>query len=502
MNRLFVTAAAAALFAFAPGAAKADGDTLRIAHFAFPSQFGMPYGTFGTDGAFPLYTVYDALVNVDENGETSPGLALSWEAQDQTTWILKLRPGVKFHNGKPFNAAVVAANIDALNNDPIVKTQQGTRQLRGVATGRVIDELTVEIKMAFPDPILPRRMAIFRPHEPEAWAELGADEYGRHPIGTGSYKIAEWGTNKITGSAHTEGWRPPKIANLEILNLPEPPARIQALNSGQVDIAWTVSPDARVAIESAGNKVVLSPTNNTLNLILLHQKEDSPVHDVRVRQALNYAFDKETFINTILGGTTVASGQPTTRGMGGHFDDIEPYPFDPDKAKQLLTEAGYPNGFKMTAQIVVALGEFKDTMESMALDFKKVGVDMELQVLSIPRFIKTVLGQEKWSGDAFSMMYEGYPSSDLGRIMNTHSCNFFNKHTCFTEIMPAINAMNTEFDPKKRSDLQREIAQFYHDNASAVFSHDRVQIDGIAANVRNYKLVNRVINFHEIEFAN
>jgi len=375
-----------------------------------------------------------------------------------------------------------------------------------LAGARAIDELTVEIRTTRPDVILPQRLALLRPHEPKAWRDMGPEQFGRRPVGTGAYRIEDWSRERIVGRAYADGWRKPRIPSLEILALPETAARVQGLNSGQVDIAWLLPPDAKLAVEAAGNRVMASPTNNTLNLMLVHTKSDSPVSDVRVRRALNYAFDKETFIRTMMRGTTVASGQPAAPGMVGHFDDIKPYPYDPALAKRLLTEAGHGNGLKLTAEIVTAIGEFKDTMEAMANDFKKVGVDLELRVVTIPDFVRRVLGVERWAGDAFSMQYEGYPSSDLMRVMNTHSClvrqGTRQPHTCFEEIMPTINRANATFDRAERERLLREIARFYHDNATAVFSHQLVQLDGLSPKVRNYAMENRVVNYDRIEFAN
>ena len=500
---LFGTAAAAivagaAFMTTAP--AQADGDTLRIGHYDMPAQFGMPYGTFGANGALPLMAVYDAITFLDKDGETVPGLALSWEVKDETTWVFKLRPGVKFHNGEPFNADTVIANIDAINNDEVVKNHQATRQLRGIPTATKIDDLTVEIKTAKPDPILDRRLAIMRPHEPKAWADLGAEGYGKHPIGTGPYKVSIWDNEKILGTAFTEGWRVPKIKNLDIRGLPDPAARIQALCSGQVDLANQLTPDDAATIESCGRSTTFSVTNNTVNLILRHMAEDSPVADARVRQALNYGYDKQAFVENVLHGVTRASGQPTTHLMSGYQTDIAAYPYDPDKAKQLLAEAGYGGGLDLLAEIVVTTGEFKDTFQAMANDLKKVGVNLELRVITIPDLISKILGQKQWEGDAFSMMYEGFPTADISRVMNTHSCIFFNQHTCFDDIQPTITAMNSEFDLKKRADLQRKIAQFYHDNASAVFSHERVQVDGHASNLMEYTVVNRTVPYHALYF--
>ena len=484
--------------------ARADGDTLRVGHYDLPAQYGMPYGTFGANGALPLMAVYDSVTYVDKDGKTVPGLALSWENTSKRTWVFKLRPGVKYHNGVPFNAATILGNIDAVNNDDIIKRQQATRQLAGITSARAIDDLTVEITTDKPDPIFPRKLAIMRPHEPGAWADLKED-YGLTPIGTGPYKISVWDNEKILGTAFEDGWRVPKIKNLDVRELPENASRLQALCSGPVDLANQLTPDDVGTIEGCGAKVVTSATNNTINLILLHLKEDSPVHDVRVRQALNYAYDKETFVNTVLHGVTRASGQPATHTMAGYQDDVLPYPYDPEKAKALLAEAGYPDGLDLMAEIVVTTGEFRQTFQAMAADLKKVNVNLELQIISIPDLIKKILQLKPWEGDGFSMMYEGYPTADISRGMNTHSCLVIesgkrNPHTCLLDIMLDVRAMNEEFDTEKRAQLQRNIMQFYHDQASAIFSHERVQVDGLASNLMEYTVVNRTIPYHELYF--
>ena len=293
-----------------------------------------------------------------------------------------------------------------------------------------------------------------------------------------------------------------KMKNLEIVIIPEIATRVQALNSGQVDIAWALDTGSIDIVKASGNKVVLSRRHDTLNLILHHRKEGSPVKDVRVRRALNYAYDKETFVKEVMGGITITNGQPADSSATGYFSDIKPYPYDPAKAKKLLAEAGYPNGFNMRIEMVIASGEFGDTFQAMAADFKKVGVNAELIVLTIPIFVKKILKMQEWEGDAFTMMYESHPIADLTRVMATHSCNFFAKHTCFDEIKPTIAAMDSEMDTAKRLKLMKKVAQFYHDQAPVVFSHERPAIDGLSPKVKGYRLVNRVPSWHTISLAN
>ncbi|MDA1059271.1 MAG: ABC transporter substrate-binding protein [Proteobacteria bacterium] len=481
--------------------AQAASDTLRVAHYNNPAQGGMPYGTFGANGAYQLYAIFDGLTFVDDDKSVKPLLATEWTLTSPTTWVVKLRQGVTFHNGEAWNADAMIANVNAILSDPVVSKQQASRQLNAMASARKIDNYTVEVTTKKPDPLFPKRLHIMRAHEPKAWADLGAEGFSKTPVGAGSYKIVEWKADRITMTAYENAWRKPKMKNVDIVIIHEIATRIQAINSGQVDIAWALDNSAIALLDNAGNKVVLSKRHDTLNMILLHQKKESPVSDVRVRQALNYAYDKETFVKEVMGGITRTNGQPSESTATGFFEDIKPYPYDPEKAKKLLAEAGFPNGFDMKVELVTSSGEFGDTFQAMAQDFKKVGVNVELVNLSIPIFVQKVLAQKPWEGDAFTMMYEAHPMADLSRVMATHSCAFFAKHTCFEEIMPTIQAMDAEMDPVKREPLLRKVAQFYHDNAAVVFSHERPAIDGLSPKVKGYKLVNRVPSWSEIEVA-
>jgi peptide/nickel transport system substrate-binding protein len=492
---------AAVSFLGSASIAQAASDTLRIAHYDQPAQMGMPYGTFGANGAYQLYAIFDGLTFVDDDKSISPQLATEWKLTSPTTWEVTLRQGVTFHNGVAWNADAFLGNVDAINNDPIVSKQQARRQLATIASAKKLSDYKVEVTTKVPDPVFAKRLHIMRVHEPKAWEDMGAEKFARNPVGTGSYKITVWGMDRIKATAYEKAWRKPKIKNLDIVVIPEIATRVQALNSGQVDIAWALDTGSMQLVEAAGNKVVTSLRHDTLNLILHHRKEGSPVTDVRVRRALNYAYDKETFVKEFMGGITKTNGQPADSSATGYFEDIKPYPYDPGKAKKLLAEAGYPDGFDMRIEMVIASGEFGDTFQAMAQDFKRVGVNAELVVLSIPIFVKKILKQQEWEGDAFTMMFESHPLADLSRVMATHSCNFFAKHICFEEMKETIAQMDSEMDPAKREPLMREVAQFYHDQAPVVFSHERPAIDGISPKLKGYKLVNRVPLWWDFELT-
>jgi peptide/nickel transport system substrate-binding protein len=315
--------------------------------------------------------------------------------------------------------------------------------------------------------------------------------------------VTNWGADRIEAVAFEDAWRKAKIEDLAIIELAEVASRVQALASGQIDMALDITLDSRPQIEAVGGSVIASPTLNILTL-MINSVREGPLQDVRIRQALNYGVDKQAFIDSVLEGMTVAAGQPVSRDETGSNPDVQPYPYDPDKAKALLAEAGFPNGLKLTAEVATTVGEFSDAFQHIAGDLKKVGVDLELKVITTPDLIAKILNRKPWAGDAFSMQYEGYPTADASRPLGTHSCNFFfdSRWTCEKPIMDTINAAGGEFDLGKREKLLQQVMAYYHDNATALYMYERLQVDGMAKNVKNYQLVNRTINWHEIELTN
>jgi len=167
---------------------------------------------------------------------------------------------------------------------------------------------------------------------------------------------------------------------------------VQALCSNQVDLILFLAPDNKTQVEACGSTAVFSLTPDTVNLILNMVKGGPAVKDVRVRQALNHAYDKDSFIKNMLGGITKASGQPATSALNGFMADIKPYAYDPARARQLLSAAGFSNGTKIMAEVVVETGEFADTFSAISADVKKVGVDLELRIITIPDLISKIIG--------------------------------------------------------------------------------------------------------------
>lgn len=480
----------------APAAAQAP---LKIGINNLPATRGDPTTSLTYQFLYVWQALFDAMTVVDESGKAMPALAESWRNVSPTQWQFKLRPGVSFHNGEPLTADAVVQSIEVMISDE-GKAKSGPvyGTLRAIAGAKKIDDMTVEVTTATPAPILPNEIAALRIAAPKAWASQGRDGFSRNPAGTGPFQQVTWDDTKVVLKRADNSWRKAKLQNIEILFLPELASREQAFTSGQIDLAWSLAPDSKEKVERAGGKLLVVPTPS-INALMFHAQKPGPTADKRVRQALNHAFDK-SYTETLLRGFTTSASQPAGKTVRGFQPDIKPYPYDPAKAKALLTEAGVGNGFSGLAEITL-VGS-KDIFEKIASDFGKLGVNIEMRIITLPDLLARRDGRKEFDGALFNYNFGAQPSGDMMRSLNSfHSCSFPRKWTCFPEIEPTIAAVNAEFDEKKRDEGLGKIAQYYHENAPAVWMEEQIELDGVSDKLRNYRNVNWVIGYTDMELV-
>ncbi len=483
--------------------AQAQEKTLRVAHYGFNPQKGRFEMAFGAQSTLPLMAFADSLVFINPDGTAEPGLATSWSAKDETTWTFKIREGVKFHNGAPMTADQIVKNVNFLINDDMGKISISSRFL-GLAGAKKIDESTVEITTKLPNPILDRWFAMFRIMDADYQADVGVEGFTIAPIGTGPFKVVSWTGESMEAVAFKDAWRPAKVDRLKIDALTEVAARRSALESGQVDIAWVLSADDIPILKSAGMNTVITPIFDIVafKFITIPERttaDNSLILDRRVRQAINYAINRQQYVDEVLGGLTVPAGQSATRTVVGYQSDIDPYPYDPDKAKKLLAEAGHGNGLDLIMELIPTSTDYTDTSQFIADNLKQVGINLELRQISLADLLGKLRGQKPWDGHMWMGLVENFPTGDVMRPFATDSCSFFGAFICDPTIQPAIDAASTEFDPGKRASLVRQVVKHYHDEALISYMYERAIIDGVSPKVKNYRLFNRAINWHEIE---
>ncbi|MEX2374749.1 MAG: ABC transporter substrate-binding protein [Dehalococcoidia bacterium] len=316
------------------------------------------WNAYSNDGHPVLRNVTEALLNRDpETSELVPELATSWEQTSDDTWQFTLREGVTFHDGSEFNAESAAASINYVLSE---ENAFPMRQFLGSELeATVVDEYTIDLVTEDPDPILPLRMYFVTIPSAQA-IEESPDTYETDPVGTGPYQLSEWnrGTS-ISLTAYEDWWgRSDREAahgsnevfsQADFLFRSESEVRASMLGTGEADFARWLTPEQC----DAAAQCVAGPSVETVIL-----RVDTPhptLADERVREAISLAFDKSVIMDDIMGGGELAR-QIVSSSAVGYNEDLEPYPYDPERATELIDQAR-ADGIDVDAELTVAARE-------------------------------------------------------------------------------------------------------------------------------------------------
>jgi peptide/nickel transport system substrate-binding protein len=363
MKRYALSVAVAALLA--AGALPALAQDLTIGRSAEQSSIDPQFSRSGNN-QMTSSMIFGRLVEFDQNLQISPGLAASWESVDPLTWDITLRDGVTFHDGSPLSVEDVIFSLeraDEVPNSPAPYTDQ----VSAIAAMEKTGDLTLRITTKGPAPTLLEdigRVFIIR----KALAEGRASEDFSDPavaVGTGPYKLVSWVPGEtLRVEAFDSYWGDkPEFGDVEIRFISNDAARVAALLSGAVDLIEAVPPaDVPRLKETAGLTVTSAPSGRLIYLGLSMRDATAPgvtdlngqplaanpFADARVRKAISLMIDRDLIVDRILGGSGIPAAQLVPAGLGGHVADLVPDAANPARAKELLAEAGYPDGFGIT----------------------------------------------------------------------------------------------------------------------------------------------------------
>jgi len=303
------------------------------------------------------YNMFDGLVNFDKDLNPYPVLAESWELLDDVTWRFKLRQGVTFHNGNAFTADDVVWSFNRAKTSDKSGFKGALSALKAV---NKVDEYTVDVITNGPFPILLRKLSYLRIMDKEYSENMTDEELGLKPVGTGPYKLSRWqrGQNIVLEANENYFRGKPGIDKIDIRPLTNDSTRVASMLSGAVDLINRVPVRDVERIKSKDNlQFFMRPGLRLIYLQFDHARENSPFiegvdknpfQDVRVRKAFYYGIDQDSIVKYIMGGFAVAAGQFYPKAVNGHDDSVTRPAYDPEKAKALLAEAGYADGFTVT----------------------------------------------------------------------------------------------------------------------------------------------------------
>jgi peptide/nickel transport system substrate-binding protein len=451
-----------------------------------------------------LVNVYDGLTRYrDGTLEVEPALAESWEISDDgKTYTFKLRSGVTFHDGSDFNAEAVKFNFDRMLKEDHPFHDTGPFPLAfffsAVEEVNVIDDMTVEFKLNAPyAPFLsnlayPTGLIV----SPAAVEEYGK-EFGRHPSGTGAFKFEEWEANaKVVVSRNEDYWD--GAAPLEAIvyrPITDANTRIAEMLAGGLDIMVEVPPDSLSQFRDNADYKVLEQAGPHVWFLILNLKE-GPFSDKLVRQAANYAIDKKALTENVLQGTADIAAGPTPPAFAWAYDEsLDPYPYDPEKAKELLKEAGY-SGEEVTFYVTEGGSGMLDPIAmgtAIQADLQKVGMTVNIETYEWNTFLDKVNPGLEGKADMAEMAWmtndpDTLPYLTLRSEAFPDKGGFNSGYYSNPKVDELLNAAREATDQDERAKLYKEMQQIVREDAPWVFVANWKQNAVTKASVENFKL--------------
>lgn len=333
--------------------------------------------------------IYETLVARTADGKLVPGLAASMPRQlGPLSWQVKLRQGIKFTNGEPLNADAVVASITR-----IIDKAYNSEQVSFVGTlkgARKVNDRTVNVFTTVSDPILPSRLYWLTIVPPKAAQDPG---FADNPVGTGPYKLVEWAKgDHITLATNPSYWgQKPAIARATFRFVPEGGTRLSGLLAGDFDLITNLLPEDSKRVPKFVSAVGLEHP-----VVILNARPGNQITaDVRVRQALSYAVDKEGIAKALFGGfARVDDGQFLSPTWFGYNKALRPYPYDPDRARQLLKQAGASG---KTIEFVGESGRWlkdKETIEAVAAAWRAVGLNVKVRIFDFGEYLNRLFDRK------------------------------------------------------------------------------------------------------------
>lgn len=351
----------------------------------------------------------EALVMVDLRDEATgiiPWLAESWEMIDETTWQFQLREDVKFHNGEPLTAEAVVYSLERYRDPNIPNLTHAYYWDVGLMESvEAVDEHTVLIKTSAPSPTLLAVLSQMYIVEPEWTETAGLDATNRHVVGTGPYKPVEWVKDDyvLMEAFHDYWYGVPMAEELMFRVVPEVGTRVAELQAGGVHIAL-VTLDQVDRLETDHTRASINPGSRVIHMGLISDDPNLPTGNKLVRQAMNYAVDVEAITESLFHGHT----EPYAGVLPGGLTDpaVQPYPYDPAKARQLLAEAGYPNGFDL---IIDSNPERLEVAQVVSMYLNQVGIRARVEPHEAAIYSQRL--RDKTNNPAYILGQGAFPSA-------------------------------------------------------------------------------------------
>lgn len=481
---LLVLLALGMLGSFTGAALAAEADTLVLALHRDQDNMD-PHLHFQRVGIIMNINMYDSLLHKNTKLEYEPSLATAWKTLDDTTWQFTLRQGVKFHNGDPFSAEDVKFSFERVL-DPATKSPQ-YGNIRAIKEVKIIDAQTVHLITDKPFPLLLERVVYFPIIPKKHFAKVGAQAFAESaPAGTGPYKFVEWKRDQyLKMERFEEHWRgSAPFKNLTIRVIPETSTQVAELKTGGVDIIRSLAPDLIPDLKAHATTYVSTAPILRTHYVELDMRE-APFNKKEVRQAANYAIDRQAIVDKLMGG--LGKIVPTViNPLAFGFDPkVEGYSYDPKKARELLKQAGLANGTDITIHAGVSEAFFRQIAEALAEMLSEVGLRTNLKFWDPGPAWNKFFQAEGKATHGFYGTWGYYSTFDADAILHplyhTETGGYVGKwYTRVPGLDDLIDAGRSTLDKERRLAAYTKVQTLLKDEAPSIFlfaQHDMLGVN-------------------------
>lgn len=488
---------------------EAAANELVIAWLSDPASMD-PHMSTDQQSSIVTSHIYNTLLVHDKDLNFQPGLAESWEAVDELTWEFKLRQGVKFTDGSPFNAEVVKANLDRMQ-DPKVASPRASL-VAMIKEVKVVDEHTVQLITEYPySPLLAHLAhpavgmisaeAIKLDYEKVNAGEKAGAYLAQNPVGTGTFKLESWNPgSEVKLAANPDHWgTKAKVDRVTFKVVSEEGTRIAELETGYAHIIDPVSPSSISRIESNDGMSLNRQSSLSLSYIGFNNNK-KPFNDIRVRQALTMAINKDEIMQGIYEGTGIPAVGPLAPDVNGYDPSVKPIEYNMDKAKELLKEAGCEQGFSTSIWTNDNPERIK-IAEYVQSKLKELNIDVKIEVVEWGSYLAQtaegkhdmfVLGWSTVTADADYGMYELFHSKNAGEPGNRTFTND-------PELDQLLDAGRKENDPEKRKAIYKQAQEKLVELAPMLYIHHQEYLNGVSSKVQGFwRHPNGIMQLHDV----
>ncbi|MEO3387913.1 ABC transporter substrate-binding protein [Mesorhizobium sp. CAU 1741] len=504
MKRLIAAALAACVLAFAPAAsAQTPPNVVVVGQIAEPQSLD-PHAVTASNDFRILVNMYDGLVRfADGTLEVEPSLAESWEISDDAlTYTFKLREGVSFHDGTPFNAEAVKFNFDRMLDETHPFHDTGPFPLSfffsSVDEVTAVDEYTIEFKLS--EPFAPFLSNLAYPTglivSPAA-VEASGEDFGRNPVGTGAFRFQEWQSNqRVVLTANPDYWDgAPALEAVVFRPITDANTRVAEMLSGGLDIMVEVPPDSIGQFREAAEFTVHEQAGPHVWYVMLNMKE-GPFQNVAVRQAANFAVNKESLVNDVLQGAAEVSAGPVPPAFAWAYnEEVDPYPYDPERARALLEEAGY-DGEEVVFYVTEGGSGMLDPVAmgtAIQADLAAVGMNVRIETYEWNTYLGQVNPGLEGKADMAEMAWmtndpDTLPFLTLRSAALPEEGGFNSGYYSNPDVDEMLDQARMVTDQEERGALYKDVQALVHDDAPWIFVANWVQGAVTTANVENFSL--------------